>query len=139
MALWYEHTPGAGPSGCKLDEQWVWKRSTVMTASQITDELTDQTYRTITNKIPTSGLAVTVYNSLNWSRTDFVTVSTENFPKYYDIIDRTSGEAVKYRQYDDNSICFTAENIPSNGYKVYDVMAICLVGSLSCLLLAGLD
>ena len=121
MAVWNEHTYGSGPSGSKVDDNWSWQRNNVLAADSAAESVRNDALDTISSQIPTTGKAVSVFNSLNWKRTDIVTLQSSELPKYYDIVDRTTGKTVPYQVLDDGTVTFAAENVPANGYKVFDV------------------
>ncbi len=120
MNLWYEHTYGSGPSGSKLDDIWVWKRSTAYAADEYAESILKDSVGEISQNIKTDSPAVSVYNSMSNTRDDLVTVSADGLPQYFDLIDRATGKNVTYQK-EDGNIVFIASQVPGNGYKVFEV------------------
>jgi len=70
-----------------------------------------------------NGKAVIVYNALSWDRTDYVMVKTADIGFSSPIqVQDASGNVIPSQVIDDrgvSTLVFTAENVPSLGFKVY--------------------
>jgi hypothetical protein len=65
---------------------------------------------------------VVVYNPVGWPRTDLVSVTLSSSGEF-DLIDLETGESVAYQPsvQHNGSVLFLADNVPANGYRVYEV------------------
>ncbi len=67
-----------------------------------------------------------VFNPLGWSRTDFADIPSSVTPPFR-VIDVTTGNEVRCQRVEKNSqsyIRILAENVPSVGYRVYEVQGV---------------
>ncbi len=81
-------------------------------------------------KFSQDGLAVVVYNTLSWNRTDLVKVNVEAYGQKiptYQVIDAATGKEIPSQQIasalvndkEPVTLTFIAENVPSMGYKTF--------------------
>jgi alpha-mannosidase len=79
-----------------------------------------ESLRAIAAKIDTTGggKSILVFNPLSWSRSDVVEVSMDNLGDEFEIYDER-GRIVPSQIIEDRKVIFTAENVPSIGYKEY--------------------
>lgn len=81
-------------------------------------------------KFRQDGLAVVVYNTLSWDRTDLVKVNVDAYGQSittYQVIDAITGKEIPSQQIASEvvtnrepvTLIFVAENVPSMGYKTY--------------------
>jgi alpha-mannosidase len=79
-----------------------------------------ESLRTIAAKIDTAGegKSILVFNPLSWSRSGVVEVSTNELGDRFEIYDET-GRIIPSQIIEDKKVIFTAENVPSIGYKEY--------------------
>ena len=95
-------------------------------------DITDNSMKALVSKINFSkkDLAIVVFNSLSWNRSDEVKVNIEPYGQKvttYKILDAQTGNEVPSQQIVSNqgndnepvTISFIAENVPSIGYKTY--------------------
>ncbi|MBM3236808.1 hypothetical protein FJZ31_11005 [Candidatus Poribacteria bacterium] len=85
--------------------------------------LLDSGLNAIVSYIPLSSPAIIVYNSLSWERNDVVRVlyTDTQFDGPLSIIDISTGFEVPYQRPAAGEILFIAYNVPSIGYKLYEV------------------
>lgn len=92
-----------------------------------TKKITSKALKTISSNIDITGegIALIVFNSLTWKRTDIVEVPLSSFAnKDFTIID-IEGKAVPHQIVEKTSgeyVLFLAEDIPSFGYKEYRII-----------------
>ncbi len=119
MTLYDEHTFGAGPGGCFVDELFVWKRNTSINLDNIADKTLQEAMKNISSNIKRGKNTFTVYNSLGWERTDLVMVEYQSVPENFEIIDKENGKSVRFQK-EEGKIFFVAENVPGFGYKCFE-------------------
>ncbi len=73
-------------------------------------------YIKLDNSLINEGEAILVFNSLNWERSDFITVELPAGNWYFL---NNKGEEIPSQLIQENQWLFLAENIPSIGYKVF--------------------
>lgn len=119
MILYDEHTWGNEIP--QPDDQWRWKRNTAITSDALANRVLDQSLELISTRIAATGKSVAVHNALSWERSDVVTVPSDGFPEWFQLIDQETGQPVKYQKTDDGSIVFIASGVPGLGYKTYTI------------------
>ncbi len=102
------------------------------TALDISSEIVKKSVDLISKQIKFSqdGLAVVVFNTLSWQRTDLVKVNIDAYGQNittYRVIDASTGKEIPSQQISSEvvtskepvSLTFVAEDVPSMGYKTY--------------------
>jgi alpha-mannosidase len=84
------------------------------------NRIISESLRTIAAKIDTAGegKSILVFNSLSWSRSGVVEVSTNELGDQFEIYDET-GRIIPSQIIEDKKVIFTAKNVPPIGYKEY--------------------
>jgi len=85
--------------------------------------LIDTGIETLLAQKPSAGPAVVVYNPLSWPRTDVVRLRVALGQKLKGVKDRASGEIFPVQRVSDAEIEFIAPNVPSIGYRTYELIA----------------
>jgi hypothetical protein len=65
---------------------------------------------------------ILVFNPLTWKRTDVVILPGKQLASRFRIIDSTSGAEAPSQKLPDGSIAFIAADVPSLGYKTFDLL-----------------
>ncbi len=135
-----EHTNGAyaeGPiyvpeslkdssaaNACYYEVEQRMHRALVEEAEMFTNTVVDHAFTSLKKSIGSSSEhTLIVFNSLNFSRDDYVTFSSLESLSKLKIIDNVSGEEVDYQILPNDSILFIAKNVPSVGYKTYSLLS----------------
>ena len=127
ILVYDEHTWGnAGWSGGsntasgKLQSSW--KRSNAYGADALANQVLDDSLESLASQAGSEGKAIYVYNQLNWSRSDVVTVDDlTGFPEHFVIMD---GEASIPYAVEDGVLTFIAPDVPAMGYKTFTVETV---------------
>ncbi len=85
--------------------------------------LIDSGVQTLLAQQPASGPVVAVYNPLSWERTDVVRLKVAAGHKVNAVKDRATGEITPVQAASDTEIEFVARNVPSIGYRSYELVA----------------
>lgn len=119
LLLYDEHT--WGHPGCRVDDQWRWKRNTALAADSLAAKVLDDSLAALSSRIPCAGPTVVVHNRLSWPRTDLVTLPAASLPAHFDLVDAQTREPVRYQRQDDGTVVFAASGVPAVGYKTFRV------------------
>ena len=94
-----------------------WQDAIAITNKIFTDSIaTICTHITIPQPVNEKARPLIIFNALNWSRTEIVSISVEkNHWQVYDL----DGDRVKSQYTKDNKLLFLAEDIPSIGYRLF--------------------
>ncbi|MGN0523903.1 MAG: glycosyl hydrolase-related protein [Eubacterium sp.] len=123
VGVYNEHTWGYNKySDCpEYHQQFEWKRSNSLGANALTQKTLKASLKALAENTNSQGCNIYVYNSLNWNRTDIVTVQLgENAPKAFEII--SGGESLPY-ELKNNELSFVAKDVPALGYKLFSVIS----------------
>ena len=116
--------------GSAIPEVYVDANESWQAAQQVATEILDNALRAIAHQIslpspPTpEAKPIIIFNSLNWSRSEVVTVTLPNgvMPENEWQIYTQAGEQVR-SQLNENRLLFYAEDIPSIGYRLFWLVA----------------
>ena len=118
-----EHTWGNAAydsNSWQYNNQFEWKRSNALGASALADGLVKDGLSTLASTVQTKGAAIWVYNQLNWTRDDVVTLTDLSaLPEQFEIMD--NGQSVPYT-IEDGTLSFVAQAVPAVGYKTFDII-----------------
>jgi len=127
LLMYHEHTNGAlgGGDPTYYETEKVMHRSLVWEGQEFADRAWEWALGDIGNLIPTNGGGATqtlaVFNPLCHDRTDIVRIKTDQLPVNFRIVDNTTGNTVVTQNLSGVETIFTAEDVPSLGYKTYTV------------------
>jgi hypothetical protein len=125
--LYDEHTWGANKSitDPELDfvqKQWKVKSSYAHDAVKDTDSLVSMGFSILASRIGEGERTVLlVFNQLSWVRTDIVVAELDEVKNGFDLVDEDTKESVPYQRVGQKRICFVAKDVPSLGFKKYEV------------------
>ncbi len=113
--IYDEHTWGAydswtHPRSKFVKEQWAWKKRYATRAMFQARWLKAQAVRKITDRQPTSTIAV--FNTCSWPRTGLVTLTAAE-SKAGNLVRNESGQPVPSQRLTNGSLVFLAENVPA--------------------------
>ena len=121
--IYNEHTWGYheyNKSNPEYDRQFEWKRSHAFSAKALAEDILKDSLKSLASDVATEGKAIYVYNSLNWTRNDVVTLSDlSDLPPRFEI--RDGNTSIPYR-IQDGVLTFVATGIPAMGYKTFRVV-----------------
>lgn len=129
LVSYHEHNNGVIHGGnhqfYETDKEM--NRRLVKEASAFTDSVMCKTLPRLNSLIKTKKNSIIVYNSLNWKRNDIVTINKKDLPNNingFSLIDISSGKQIPVQKLSNGNIIFYADNIPSMGYKVYNIFPL---------------
>lgn len=120
--VYNEHTWGYNTyKNCdEYHQMFEWKRTNALGANALAEKVLKASVKTLAENADYQGSNIFVYNSLNWSRTDAVTVMlSDDAPKTFEII--SDGKSLPY-ELNGNELTFVAENVSALGYKIFSIV-----------------
>ncbi len=100
-------------------KQFEWKRSNAFGAKALGEKVLARSLNALAARVKTSSSAIFVYNPMNWTRDDPVTVETESaLPPNFEL---TDGETPVPYALEGNKLTFVACGVPALGYKVFHI------------------
>lgn len=127
MVMYHEHTncTFSGGNHDYYETEVETHRSLVEEAAELTRSVKEGAMSQINSNIKIDGDAVVVYNPLSWGRSDVVTISSSelNLSKGSSIAikDSSTGDITPVQKLQNGDYIFTAEDVPSLGYKTFTI------------------
>ncbi|MHB1936222.1 MAG: glycoside hydrolase family 38 N-terminal domain-containing protein [Acidobacteriaceae bacterium] len=119
---WDSYNSVSDPTGKEAVDQLAVKDLYATKAAALADFLTRNSMASIANSISTGTGSIIVFNTLNWKRSNLVSFDLNN---NREIVDKSTGQAVPVEVLSGDKnfhrVRFVAENIPTVGYKVYQL------------------
>lgn len=118
IVMFHEHTWGAfnsisEPDNPMVVKQWLYKKNFLDSALIYIDKIDNQIEELLHKENQ-----ITVYNTLNWNRTDIVHFESSKNLANYSLKDQ-DGNSIELFNNNNGSYSFIAQNIPMNGKKTY--------------------
>lgn len=122
---WDSYNSVSEPASQEAVKQLAIKDSYAVKASAQADFLTRDSMATLVNSITAGRDSLTVFNSLNWSRSGLVALDLNRDEEIFDL---STGKVVPYEVLGSRGsfshVRFLAEDIPAVGYKVFQIRHI---------------
>ena len=126
---WLDHTQSPHTPNWFTKEEMkrdTWLRFQLANTSYIeTKDVLDLGFERLVSGIETKHPSIVVFNPLSWSRTDLARVKLKEtlFSQNFEVIDCESSISVPYQKIPEtHEIAFIAEDVPSIGYKKYEIL-----------------
>ena len=122
--MYHEHTNGAidGGNHKYYETERVMHETLIDEAIDFNKRALKKSLDKISSQIRSSGDAIVIYNSLNWKRDEMVYFEADEIPfPNFSIIDPYTKNAVELQKLKNGKFTFFAEDIPSLGYKTYQI------------------
>lgn len=104
-----------------IEGTWIEKRNRIRNAEKIVEPLMKQQLKNLASAVQVDGKRIVVYNPLPWERSGrvefFAGIYQKNF-QIHALKDAATGRLIPVHE-DYNFISFTADSVPSMGYKTY--------------------
>jgi hypothetical protein len=129
LLQYHEHTDAiqtlenTRESAQQYETEIVENREMVTESKQFADRARESAIEKLAANITTrADKNILVFNPLTWKRTDVVLLSGKQLQSNFRIVDSASGREAPYQKLPDGSIAFVAADVPSLGYKTFDLL-----------------
>jgi hypothetical protein len=97
-------------------------REIALTSEEYTHKALNSSLRALSSNVSTStDQSLMIFNPLNFKRTDIVFLDMEKLGDNFRLIDTETKKKVQIQRFTNGRLFFVADNVPSLGYKTYEI------------------